>query len=126
MEGCPEKANIARQLFQKHDLNNITVVNAEAGDYIKQLKSENHKTDLVFIDADHSYSSTLNFYGLLKNITHRDSVLIFDDIYWSPEMKKAWEEIAGDESVSLSFVTLRLGIIVFRPDMAKQHIRLRM
>ena len=126
VEGCPGKANLAKQFFQKHHLNNITVVNAEATDYIKQLKSDDYKTDLVFIDADHSYCGTLNFYDLLKNITHPDSVLVFDDIYWSPGMKKAWKSIKQDKSVSVSLATLRFGLIFFKKNIARQHFNLRM
>ena len=126
MEGCSKKANIAQQLFQKHNLNNITVVNADAVNYIKQLKSEDHKTDFVFVDADHSYSGTLNFYNLLKNITHQNSVLIFDDIYWSSGMKKAWQSIIQDKSVSVSLATLRFGVVFFKKNIAKQHFNLRM
>ncbi|MFW6020091.1 MAG: O-methyltransferase [Bacteroidales bacterium] len=126
IEGCPGKANIAKQLFQKHQLHNITVVNDEATNYINQLNSCNYKADLVFIDADHSYSGTLDFYNLLKNITTHNSVLIFDDIYWSRGMKKAWKSIIQDKHVSVSLATMRFGLVFFKKNIARQHFNLRM
>lgn len=125
VESCPEKCRRAQQLLTKHSFSHVRVTAAEAHQQLEELKAENYRADLVFIDSDHRYSATMDTFQKLKPLTHENSVVIFDDIYWSPGMTQAWNEIISDERVTLSIATFRLGMIFFRSDRAKQHFRLR-
>lgn len=126
VEGCPRKSDMARTLFASHGLSNIETINSDAHEHIKLLKKKNYKADLVFIDAEHSYESSMQFFSALLPLINPNSLLIFDDIYWSEGMSRAWNEIEKDTRVSLSVACLRFGIAFFRDGIAKQHFRLRL
>jgi hypothetical protein len=62
---------------------------------------------------------------LLKKC-HNDSVLVFDDINWSQEMKAAWQEIKQHPDVRLTIDLYFTGIIFFRKEhKMKEHFVLR-
>jgi hypothetical protein len=52
------------------------------------------------------------------------SVFIIDDIYWSPEMVKAWQAICRHPDVTISIDLFQLGLIFFRRHQPKQHFTL--
>jgi predicted O-methyltransferase YrrM len=81
--------------------------------------------DLALVDGNHTYKATLNYFNLLVGKTHNDSVIIFDDIYWSEEMKNAWIEIKQYPGVTCSVDLFRWGMVFFRKEMRKEHFTLR-
>ncbi|MFO8054201.1 MAG: class I SAM-dependent methyltransferase [Bacteroidales bacterium] len=126
IEACPGKASLAKTLLHNNGLPNIKVSNSDACQMLKQLSEENFKTELVFIDASHSYEGTIRFFQSLQPLLHTQSMIIFDDIYWSKGMLKAWKDICNSESVTLSCATLRFGIVFFKKGITRQHFNLRM
>jgi hypothetical protein len=54
-----------------------------------------------------------------------NTIFVFDDIYWSTEMKKAWDEISARPEVTISIDLYDLGIIFFRNNQEKQHFVLK-
>jgi len=43
-------------------------------------------------------------------------ILVFDDIYWSAEMERAWSEIKNCEKVTLTIDLFFVGLVFFRKD----------
>jgi len=80
---------------------------------------------LIFFDANHRYEPTLRYFKLCLEKIEEDSIFIFDDIYWSKEMRKAWEEIKEHEAVRQTLDFYQIGIVMFRKTQPKQHFRLR-
>ena len=72
------------------------------------------KFNIVFIDGNHNKKSTLQYYNSLKSKLKQPSIIIFDDIHWSSDMKDAWEIIKRDESVSYSIDFYKLGVIIIK------------
>ncbi|MCB0466005.1 MAG: class I SAM-dependent methyltransferase, partial [Aequorivita sp.] len=84
VEGCPNTLGKAQEYFEKFNLHNIQIHQKIFNDFIVQNASE--KYDLIFIDGDHNGERTFQYFNsLIKNV-HNDSVLIFDDVYWSKDM----------------------------------------
>lgn len=81
--------------------------------------------DLVFIDGNHSYEATIRYFEMLLSKVHNESIFIFDDIYWSEGMKKAWNEIQNHPSVQCTVDIFRWGIVFFRKEMQKEHFTIR-
>ncbi len=53
------------------------------------------------------------------------AVIVFDDISWSPGMRKAWTEIENDEHVSASIDLNNIGIVVIDKDLVnKERLRI--
>ena len=125
IEGCPNTHVFAKKLIEDEGIKNIELINSSFDDAFEN-KFQNKKFDLVYIDGNHTYEATIKYFnGLLKH-TNENSVLIFDDIYWTPDMTKAWEEIKNHPSVTLSIDFYKFGVVFFRKEnKQKEHFCLR-
>jgi len=120
IEGCSNTAELALQYHEELGLSTIQI---ELGDFNSTLpKTLNslRKIGMAYIDGNHSYEGTLWNYEQILPFTTSNSVLIFDDINWSPDMKRAWEEIISGPEVSISINCNKFGIIFFREGVEKQ------
>ena len=97
IEGNSELAAIASQNFNKHNLNNIKVLNCSFREALAGLKNvdkkDGERMTLVFIDGDHTYEATLEYFDYFRRILVRPYIILIHDIYWSGGMYKAWREI---------------------------------
>ncbi|SDR69634.1 O-methyltransferase [Christiangramia echinicola] len=137
VEGCEETARIARQQIKKYDLNNIQLIKAQFETAISQLSSNieqqttnnkpqtSEKFDLIYFDGNHQKQATLDYFSKLLPTAHNNSVFIFDDIHWSPEMEEAWEEIKSNPKVQVTIDNFQWGLVFFRKEQAKQHFTIR-
>ncbi|WP_114490981.1 O-methyltransferase [Candidatus Ulvibacter alkanivorans] len=124
VEGCPNTAAIAVRQFESHRLDNIRSHTCTFDTFFSENASEVYH--LVFVDGHHSKEYTLQYFEqLLKRITS-NSILIFDDIYWSPGMTEAWEEIKAHPTVRVSIDTFTWGLVFFRKEQQKEHFYIRL
>ncbi len=92
---------------------------------LQQVVSNIAPIDLVLIDGNHTYAATIHYFNILVSHLNHTSVLIFDDIYWSSEMKRAWQEIKLHPEVTCTVDLFRWGLVFFRKEMQKEHFTLR-
>ena len=92
---------------------------------LKTQLSKLKRVDFAFIDGNHSYDATIDYFNNIINYTDKNSVLVLDDIYWSREMTKAWEEIKKNPNVSSTIDLYYLGIVFLNHELTKQHFKLR-
>lgn len=124
LEGCPETARLAADNFEAVQARNIRPVVGEFGATLPGVLREMQQVDFAFIDGNHRYATTLDYFRQCLPYTHEDSVLVFDDIHWSPDMRKAWDEIRNDPAVTISLDLYQFGIVFFRKSQARQHFTL--
>jgi len=126
VEGCPNTLQKAQEYFEKFNLHNIEIHQKLFNDFLSESRSVGtEKYDLIFIDGDHNGARTLGYFNsLLKNV-HNDSVIIFDDIYWSKDMTEAWQQIIANEKVTVSIDTFQWGMVFFRKEQPKQDFVIR-
>lgn len=55
--------------------------------------------DLVFVDGNHQYQATLDYFSLLWPTLPEGGLIIFDDIHWSKGMEDAWHCIIGTKGM---------------------------
>ena len=122
VEGCKNTSQIATDYFKKYQLNNIRQVVSSFDEFLDGRVDD---FDLVFIDGDHGKESTLRYFDILRHALNNNAVLVFDDIYWSPGMTEAWEEICQHEAVTVSIDTFKWGLVFFRKEQQKQHFIIR-
>jgi hypothetical protein len=67
----------------------------------------------------------LAYFDLLLTTITNDSVWIFDDIQWSPEMEEAWEVINNHPKVTVTIDTFQWGFVFFRYEQEKEHFVIR-
>jgi predicted O-methyltransferase YrrM len=126
LEGCPELAKFSEALFEKQKLKNIFLINDTFEKAFPKLLKEIPKLDLLYVDGNHNYASTINYFKMGLEKKHNHSVFIFDDINWNGEMRKAWGEIKDHPEVTLSLDLFYAGIIFFRKEQKeKEHFVLK-
>jgi len=69
-------------------------------DVFPRLMSEDPTpVDLAFVDAVHSYEATMGYHELLVGHLSEGAIVIYDDVYWSSEMTRFWEDLLRDSAV---------------------------
>ena len=124
LEGCPNISKFTTQQFSEANINNVTIKTGEFEDNIPKLKEKTY--DLIFFDGNHNKASTLNYFNVLVDKAHNDSVFIFDDIYWSKGMQEAWEQIKLHPKITVTIDTFFWGFVFFRKEQAKENFKLRL
>lgn len=122
VEGCPNTLQKAQEYFEKFNLHNIQIHQELFSEFLENTSTQ---FDLIFIDGDHNGERTLGYFNSLLNKVHNDSLIIFDDIYWSKDMTVAWQKIIANEKVTVSIDTFQWGLVFFRKEQPKQHFVIR-
>jgi predicted O-methyltransferase YrrM len=124
LEGCKNTAEVAKALFSKHHLNNIELV---VGNFSETLSDVLKHTpfDIIYFDGNHQKEATLHYFNQCLETVQNNSIFIFDDIYWSPEMQLAWAAIKKHPKVTFSIDTYFWGLVFFRKEQEKQHFTIR-
>lgn len=125
IEGCPNTLEIAKEGFEKLDRKNISMIQGNFNDTLPKALEEIDRIDLAFVDGDHRKEPTLKYFELIFPKLHNDSVLVFDDIHWSPGMEEAWEAIKADPRAKVTVDIHRMGFVLFREEMTREHFDLR-
>jgi len=123
-EGCPNAAAIARQQFLKANIY-AKIIEGNFDDTLPIYLSSIEKLDWVFVDGNHRKEPTVRYFNQCLEKCHTDSVLLFDDIYWSKEMAEAWETIKQHPRVSVTLDLFQVGIVFLREAQKKQDFRIR-
>lgn len=121
IEGCIDSANIARENFDRNGMKMISVFTGEFSDRLGDVYDTMPSPGLVFIDGNHRKKSTVSYFEQCLQHIKPTSVLVFDDIYWSPGMEEAWNEISSHPSVKVSVDLYYFGILFFREELSKEH-----
>jgi predicted O-methyltransferase YrrM len=125
IEGCPNIANIANQVFRNEKANNITSIVGNIDTELPKVLSKIESLDMVFFDANHTKEATLNYFYKCLEKANDNSIFIFDDIYWSEGMTEAWKEIYENPAITYSIDLFHLGIIFFKKEWKKSHFKIK-
>lgn len=126
IEGSKAVAEIAKENFHQLHLNNIQLLQGNFDDLLPSVIHQLSSIDLAYIDGNHRYQPTINYFSQLLPFIQNDSILVFDDIHWSKEMEKAWEEIKAHPAVRCTVDIFFLGFVFFRSEFkVKQHFSVR-
>ena len=125
LEGCPETARIAAEVFKKADLTGIEQVIGNFDETLPGVIGKLDKLDFVFIDGNHTKEATLRYFEWCLPKVHENTLLIFDDIYWSEGMKEAWSEIKAHTHVTVTIDLFWMGLVYFRKGQVKEDFVIR-
>lgn len=126
IEGSSEIAAIGRESLQNLGLDNVEIVTGSFETILPELLKKNGRADLILIDGNHRYAPTIKYFEEILPYCHENSILIFDDIHWSSEMEKAWEEIRTNNKIKISVDFFHFGLLMFNKVQEKQHFCLRL
>lgn len=116
MEGCPETAKIAQATFRSLNIENVDLWIGEFSENLKKMKKVPDAPLFIYIDGNHKLAPTLDYFNFFRNYAPQNSILVFDDIYWSHEMKIAWQKIQSYNYATIDL--FRVGIVLLQ-DQAK-------
>ncbi len=123
LEGDPTHAAEARALFHSFQKENIEVVEGNFDNTLPITLNAFPACELVYVDGNHTEEATLRYFEMLlqhKNIT----CIVFDDIYWSKGMMRAWKQICADSRIELSLDFYWFGVVFLNGRMRKEHFSL--
>ena len=123
-EGCPNTSAIAKEQFREASVG-TAVIEGNFDNTLPRYLTTIDKLDWVFVDGNHQKEPTIRYFEQCLHKCTEDSVLLFDDIYWSKGMAEAWENIKQHDRVSISLDFFQVGIIFLRKGQAKQHFIIR-
>ena len=126
MEGAPEVADFAKNVLRQLDVTNVEIQTGNFDNLLPTYCEKNAKIDFALIDGNHRYEPTIRYFNWLSRMASEKSVFILDDIHWSPEMEKAWNEIQNSDQISVSIDFFHFGMIFFRSGIEKQKFILRL
>lgn len=125
IEGCKNLAQIAYRNWDALQLNKINVVKGDFKDVLPKVLNDKGKFDLIYLDGNHQYQPTLDYFNQCLPYVTENGLIVLDDIHWSGEMEAAWEVIVANETVTLSIDLYDIGLVFFRQSSAKEHFRLK-
>ncbi|MCO6175644.1 class I SAM-dependent methyltransferase [Flavobacterium sp. NRK F10] len=126
LEGCPNTLAVTENQFNTFfpELN-FEFLNTEFSSYFNSSDFRLPAFDLIYFDGNHSKKATLDYFNCLLPTITNDSVWIFDDIHWSPDMEEAWQIIKNHSQVTVTIDTFQWGFVFFRKEQEKEHFTIR-
>ncbi len=125
IEGCPETAAIAEENLSKLGILNSGILVGNFDLLFPEVISMLPQLDFVFIDGNHRKDATLNYFKWCLPKLGDNSVMIFDDIYWSSGMKEAWDEIKAHPGVTVTIDLFWIGLVFVRKGQAKENFSIK-
>ena len=123
IEACNNTYELAKSHFKSLGISNINAINNTFQNFLKNYNGE--KFDLVFIDGHHDGTALLNYLEKLEQFIHQDTLIMIDDIQWSPSMNLAWEQIKISEKYHVTIDLFRMALITPRKQQEKEHFIVR-
>lgn len=126
IEGSEAVHQVAKANFNTLSLENIEALQGNFDDVLPQVLQRLEKIDLGYVDGNHRLAPTLAYFQQFLQWAHNDTILIFDDIHWSPEMEQAWQQIQQHPAVQCTVDIFFVGFVFFRNEFKeKQHFTVR-
>jgi predicted O-methyltransferase YrrM len=124
VEGNTQLVKTATCCVNEAGLKNVTIINKEFDNVLKQLISSLKDNVMIFIDGNHTYEATIRYFNSLKGICSSSVIMIFDDINWSDEMMQAWKEIRNSRNTGLKIDLFKMGILFKIPGLSEQNLQI--
>jgi predicted O-methyltransferase YrrM len=124
-EGCPQTAKVAEQNFVEAGLKSPSVIVGNIDKTLPNTIANVPRLDFAFFDANHRYEPTVRYFETCLSKVHNNSLFIFDDIHWSPDMEAAWEYIKAHPQTTATIDLFAVGLVFFRKQQRKQNFILK-
>ncbi len=67
----------------------------------------------------------MRYFNMIKPYLSKNGIVVFDDINWSSQMRKAWKDIKKDKQVTMSIDLFFMGIVFVNKNLSKQDFIVR-
>jgi predicted O-methyltransferase YrrM len=108
-----DAARLAERGFAATDLaSRVTLAFGDIDELMPELGPRLAPVDYALLDAEHSESATVRHFNAVLPYLSARSVLVFDDITQTDEMKRAWRTIVANPRVAFHLAARRYGVVV--------------
>ena len=125
LEGCENTARIAQNVLSNLGLKKVELIIGDIDKTILIALNKLSVVDFVLLDANHSYNATCAYFEKIKPFLSDKAVVVVDDIYWSDGMKRAWDYIKSDTTVTATIDLYHFGIVFVNKDLHKENYKMR-
>lgn len=113
LEGQARFCEIAGGEFEKIiEKNKYSIYSGLYDDTFDKALSSIDNLDCAFIDGNHQYDPTLEYFNKIEPLIGDKGILLFDDINWTDGMKDAWTKIQLSPKVKYTIDLYEIGIAV--------------
>ncbi len=120
-EGVEPLITIAKANFKKLSRRNIKLIQGKFQLTLPKELEKIKRIDLIYFDGHHTFNATWSYFSQCLLKIHNDSIFVFDDIHWSEEMEKVWDQIKRHPDVRVTIDLFRMGLVFFKRELSKQH-----
>jgi len=113
IEGSESRARLARQHLAQVAPHGEVLVDSFRRGLARLLPTLAGGLDLVFIDGSKKLDDNLELLDQVGPCLNFGSLVIFDDIYWSSEMRQVWEFLCKMKGIAHAVNAGRMGICVW-------------
>jgi predicted O-methyltransferase YrrM len=124
LEGSGEILKVAKGLWKALKLENIEWKEGNIDDTLFICARE--KIDLAFVDANHTYEATMRYVNFLLPRMREKGIIVLDDIHYSGQMERAWQELRNDSRITTSMDLYHVGLLFFDPHYLKRNYIIRL
>ena len=125
IEGNPHRASFAEKVVAGMKLEMLNIHQGEMDKELNKLIPQVKSRFVAFVDGNHRYEPTIAYVRKLMEVAGDEALIIMDDIYWSKEMFKAWNELKSWPESRISIDLYQMGIILLRRDLAKASFKFK-
>ena len=121
IEGSEQLVDKARQTAAKANLTNINFLQGDITAILPQVLEQYGPFDFVYIDANHTYQHTVDYFSQCVEKVKDTTIFVLDDIHASLEMNNAWKHIIQHPKVTTVMQLSTMGVVFFNKRY-KKHI----
>jgi len=125
IERYSETLTITKESLQKLNIHDVELLSGNVNELLPELISGIPELDFILIDGNQSVAAILNYFNCCLPKMSKNSMMIFEDIYRSSEMKSAWEEIKSNPEVSVTIDLFWIGLVFVRRAQRKEDFKIR-
>src|SRR4051812_8549558 len=97
LDGSAEYAALAAEGLVELGLDGVEFAVGDIADSLPDAIKGVAPVDYALIDAEHTEEATIGYFeGVVPHMAPQ-GVMVFDDIPWSPELRRTWRRIGRDE-----------------------------
>ncbi len=125
LEGDPQLAQLAKQHWNTLQIDHAEVRVGAFESSLPEALQDLQQLDFCFLDGNHRYQATLDYFEACLPYAHSGTVFLLDDIRWSEEMYRAWQTLLRHPRVTVSMDLFFQGLLFLRQKQSEQHFAVR-
>lgn len=112
LERRAELCEVAQRNLQSLGFDHVSLVQGSFSDTLDGVLDSVPPIDYAFIDGHHDEFATVKYFEQFLPHLATPALIVFDDISWSPGMRRAWNLLRDHSWVKIAIDLKRLGITV--------------